>query len=120
MMTFAPLSRETASNRGGFIGRVWTNAQQQDFTVGVPCHKPRSVAVSALELPVERTLQFWLESGVQIEAQLYRRKTVLERHLHQAVNRCFVQREGEKFHHSPRGLNQTKRSSPTSNCIGRS
>ena len=107
MMTFAPLSRETTSNHGRLIRCVGRNAEQEDFAVRVPGHKTSPVAVPALELPVERTLQFWLQRRVQIEAQFDGGQSVFKGDGHQSVNRRFVKRKGKELNHLARGLDQS-------------
>jgi hypothetical protein len=53
MMTFAPLSRENRSNRGGWFCFVRTNAQQEKVTVWMLGHKTFPVAMASLELSVK-------------------------------------------------------------------
>jgi hypothetical protein len=71
MMTFAPLSRENRSNRGGWFCFVRTNAQQEKVTVWMLGHKTFPVAMASLELSVERALHFWLQRRVDIKTQFH-------------------------------------------------
>lgn len=72
----------------------------------MPCNKAFSNTVPSSQLPVERTLQNRLHGGVDVEAEFDRRHAMLERHLHQTVNRGLVEGKGEQFHDSSSGLNE--------------
>ena len=72
----------------------------------MPCNKAFSNTVPSSQLPVKRALQNRLHGGVNVEAEFDRRHAMLERHLHQTVNRGLVEGKGEQFHDSSSGLNE--------------
>ena len=70
------------------------------------CNKAFPNTVPSSQLPVKRTLQNRLHGGVDVEAEFDRRHAMLERHLHQTVNRGLVEGKGEQFHDSSSGLDE--------------
>ena len=70
------------------------------------CNKAFSNTVPSSQLPVKRALQNRLHGGVEVKAEFDRSHAMLERHLHQTVNRGFVEGKGGQFHDSSCGLNE--------------
>ena len=65
---FAPLSRENLSNWIGFFDRTGTNAEHQHLAVWVLGHEALSITAPPAKLPVQGTLQFWLQIRVKVVA----------------------------------------------------